>query len=291
MRTANFNGTDSAAKCSTSLEQLDLIMMECMEQALPLAVFESISLPPHLVCGVQADKERSFFGTTTTNLADKAAAFIVSNAAIADKAALTEVLATFLVKSIEDCRACAAEPIKVTTTDSCWLAVRMNRPHDVLVLARWHQDGRVFRCSCSVVFAVNEIDRDGGDYLFRVPHSKYAITLLGPATRVLALHKAVLDISHSIDEEFGFGLTSEQDLESRHELQQRIKGCPAAREVSIRLGQPIRFSWGQADSPLHSEPDVSNDERIFACVVFGREAEIRDMCKVKDAEYGRSTEE
>lgn len=56
-------------------------------------------------------------------------------------------------------------------------------------------------------------------------------------------------------------------------------------EAAVELGQVIRFSWGQRDSPVHSEPDSTGRHRVFISLLFGSEKEIRNMCEMRDEEY------
>lgn len=56
-------------------------------------------------------------------------------------------------------------------------------------------------------------------------------------------------------------------------------------EAAVKLGQVIRFSWGQPDSPVHSEPDSTSLHRIFVSLLFGSEDEIRNICEIRDEEY------
>jgi hypothetical protein len=55
--------------------------------------------------------------------------------------------------------------------------------------------------------------------------------------------------------------------------------------VPLEPSQIIRFSWGQSDSPLHSEPDFSATDRIFVSILFGSEKEIKEMCRIREKKY------
>lgn len=68
----------------------------------------------------------------------------------------------------------------------------------------------------------------------------------------------------------------------RVELIEALKGC---EEYTVQYGQVIRFSWGQDDSPVHSETDFSGEDRVFVRVLFGSEEEIRDMCRLRRAPF------
>ena len=76
------------------------------------------------------------------------------------------------------------------------------------------------------------------------PHSKYAITLLGPATRVMGGEEAATVV-------WGTEWRGE-DEEGRTEIVEKLGGL---EEVKIGRGEVIRFSWGVEEAPVHSEPD------------------------------------
>lgn len=109
-------------------------------------------------------------------------------------------------------------------------------------------------------------------------HSKYAITLLGPATRLLLPGKSLNNqlVAASLK------MRSLYDVD-RKKLADSFAGC---EEVAVQTGQVIRFSWGQEDSPIHSEPDWSASDRVFVSVLFGAEEELRDMCEGRGEAYG-----
>ncbi|KAH8885557.1 hypothetical protein GQ53DRAFT_751246 [Thozetella sp. PMI_491] len=160
--------------------------------------------------------------------------------------------------SHEDCLK-SSDPADVPAIGTaCWLCIRAFGPTDEYVQPRWHRDGRMFQCTCRADPAV--------------PHSKYAVSLLGPATRILAP-------SAYVDEVMSIG----QHWENRLVLAEKLVGCEA---LAVEPGQIIRFTWGQEDSPVHSEPDFSGQDRVFASVLFGSEQEIRDMCDMRDEIYG-----
>lgn len=101
-------------------------------------------------------------------------------------------------------------------------------------------------------------------------NSKYAITLLGNPTRVLAesdlVREVVADKGHD---------------KSREEYAKRLA---LETILDIKKGEVIRFSWGQPDSPGHSEPDINSD-RVFMSVLYGSEREIRNMCECRHTKY------
>lgn len=74
--------------------------------------------------------------------------------------------------------------------------------------------------------------------------------------------------------------------EERAELAAALEGIPL---VELRAGQVVRFTWGEDDAPVHSEPDSSAENRLFVSVMFGSEEELRDMCSVRDEVYGEES--
>lgn len=64
---------------------------------------------------------------------------------------------------------------------------------------------------------------------------------------------------------------------SRDKLAREFAGC---EQFGIQTGEIYQFSWGQEDSPVHSEPDSSNSGRVLVMLKFGSEEEIRDECRI-----------
>lgn len=48
---------------------------------------------------------------------------------------------------------------------------------------------------------------------------------------------------------------------------------------------PHFFCRGQADSPIHSAPDMKDTDRVFVSIVFGSVNEMRDMCRKQKLVY------
>lgn len=230
----------------------------------PFLLFAQQLADPGLIRKVRQSKTWSFYGAADhiDTLAHDASAFVASNS----DGAADEVfgpLQEFIKLARHDCL------LSFNNAGALWLLVRMSPPSEEYVIPRWHRDGRMFTCSCS------DVPGDKGAQV----HSKYAVTLLGPATRVLevdemvdrALAAAGVDknVMHRVD---------------REKLADLFAGCG---EVGINTGQAIRFSWGRDDSPIHSEPDWSGGDRVFVSVLFGSEDEIREMCAIRGEEYGR----
>jgi len=210
-------------------------------------------------------------------LVPSAASFIAKNAGT-NAGAVQAVLEKFVALARDDCLAGCRSEDRSDITAACWLEVRMFKDKDseeYKVLPRWHRDGRMFDCACSTDEASVELAR----YNHRVPHAKYAITLLGPPTRILRATPEVDDLVNSIN----FWTD-----EGRREIAEKMQG---REEVRLELGQVIRFSFGQKDSPVHSEPDWSGGDRVFVSLMFGSEKELQCMCKWRELEFGRIYEE
>lgn len=119
------------------------------------------------------------------------------------------------------------------------------------------------------------------------PHAKYAVTLLGPPTRLLCPHEdvdAIMRMVTAKHEQKSRGADEENEDEERTELAAALKERPL---VQVGRGQVVKFTWGQEDSPVHSEPDSSAEDRVFVSVMFGSEEELRDMCQFRDQVYGK----
>ncbi|KAK7962294.1 uncharacterized protein PG986_003119 [Apiospora aurea] len=253
----------------------------------PLVIFPSelLSTPTaakptsELLTRIAQEKVYSFYGPfEAATLSTSVAACITSNSD-GSAARLTAVLRRFLDHAQQDCLAGAASPDKPLTTQACWLVARMFEPSEEYVVPRWHRDGRMFTCSCSGSVETEEGGESSGRAEQPLPHSKYAVTLLGPATRVLAPGQPAVDAALA-DVKSRMGLDEPQ---GRAELAEALGGC---EECEVERGQVIRFSWGQDDSPVHSEPDFAGEDRVFVSVLFGSETEIRDMCRRRRETFG-----
>lgn len=235
----------------------------------PFAIFPNDPIPPGLLLTrVGTDRSVGFFGPFDADLlAARAASFISSNSD-ANEPILAQVMNRFLNLAQDDYKAgipaVSEAEAEARSAPSCWLCIRMTLPTDDWVVPRWHTDGRMFDCVCPEP---------------QMPHSKYAFTILGPSTRVMIPNPAV---SALLETPSPTGRRWDQN-EPDPELADRMAEYP---EAAVQLGQAIRFSWGQRDSPVHSEPDSSDMHRIFVSILFGSEDEIRNMCDFRGTEYG-----
>ncbi|KAH7303860.1 hypothetical protein B0I35DRAFT_446127 [Stachybotrys elegans] len=225
-----------------------------------LAIFPQEPLPELGLTHVDQDSYGGYYGLFDMQvLAGKAAAFVGSRSN-GDAGQLVPLFEKFLTLAQQDC---ASDPT-AQPTHSCWLCIRMTLPTDVWTVPRWHTDGIMFDCTCPEP---------------RTPHSKYAFTLLGPSTRVIApdpMATAVLLSPSDTGDEW-------DQNEPDSELASRLSGYAQA---TLAPGQVFRFSWGHRDSPIHSEPDSTGLHRVFVSILFGGEAEIQDMCESRGAQYG-----
>ena len=185
---------------------------------------------------------------------------------------IESAVTTFMRLTQDDCVG------NVEEKKACWFTIRVRKPHDEFEVPRWHRDGRMY--------PYDEGRKD-------VIRSKYAKTLLGPST--LMLIPSAHTFATKLDSSKRFRWRSspgssptpyasyeEADMASRVWLEKKFENEP---RVEARQDQVIRFTWGQDDSPLHSEPDLVCD-RVFMSVLYGSEAEIRGMCEWRDAEFG-----
>lgn len=139
---------------------------------------------------------------------------------------------------------------------AAWLSLRLTLPTDEYTLTpRWHRDGNMYKPDHK------------GDVNF-----KYAVTLLGNPTRMLSESELVKDTMNKYKPQGNFRNQIASELASQSQLE-------------LRRGQIVRFSWGQNDSPVHSEPDCLGSDRIFVSVLFGSEEEMRRMCEVRGQNY------
>jgi hypothetical protein len=240
----------------------------------PFAVFPHKPSLSHPLTRVFENRSGGFYGRFDADaLASQAAAFISSNSD-GNEELLVQSMHNFLALAQKDCVALASttEGSGVHVTHSCWLCIRMTLPtddwFDEWFYPRWHTDGRMFDCTCPEP---------------KVPHSKYAFTILGPSTRVMVPNPAVTAVLNMGSET---GRAWDQNKPDP-ELAKKLAEYP---EAAIETGQINRFSWNEHDSPVHSEPDSTKLHRVFVSVLFGREDELRDMCNIRDEEYGFWTE-
>lgn len=225
----------------------------------PFVTFDSPRLRSDLLSKVDRELMYGFFGSfNASSLAQSAAQFIATQSD-GDQYALAASLSTFLALAYNDCLKTCDSADSPTIGTACWLCVRAFRPTEEYVQPRWHRDGHMFQCTCKADPPV--------------PHSKYAVSLLGPSTRVLA-PSVCIDRVMSI----------KRYEENRAELAEKLAGYDA---LDLKLGQIIRFSWGEEDSPVHSEPDFSDQDRVFVSVLFGSKEEIKDMCEKRNKTYGK----
>ena len=139
---------------------------------------------------------------------------------------------------------------------AAWLTIRMTFPTHDFDMPRWHRDGRMY-----------EADQVGD-----INH-KYATTLLGNPTRVLEASELVQEV-----------MSMEHDRDYDRQRKTCAEALAREQPLHIQAREIIRFSWGQDDSPVHSEPEMKSD-RVFLSIVFGSENEIRSLCTFRKQIY------
>jgi hypothetical protein len=214
-------------------------------------------LPTRLQClpitSVISEATYNYYGSLTTdNIIEEASSFLASHsdAEVPDS---VRTLNHFLHLTLQDfLDEKKLEPSRQISLGA-WFTIRMTSPNlEYTNMPRWHRDGRMFYCDVE------------GDI-----NSKYAITLLGNPTRVLAESDLVRK-----------SVTGRQD-KRREEYSEQLALEPI---LDIKRGEIIKFSWGETDSPVHSEPDEACD-RVFVSVLFGSQREIRNMCNLRECTY------
>ena len=209
---------------------------------------------------VKEDKAYDWYGSyKSAEIINEGLAALLGNTDIASPNDLSAVLSNFLTRASEDYlaqkkheRGDAEISLKNTAT---WFTIRMTKPTSEYTNApRWHRDGRMYDC-----------DQEGN------VNFKYAMTLLGNPT--LALHESAVT-KEVMQREYG-------EDEEREKL---IEALGNEQQINVGRSDIIKFSWGQDDSPIHSEPDMST-ERAFVSMMFGSEGEVRDMCEFREVPF------
>lgn len=127
-----------------------------------------------------------------------------------------------------------------------------------------------------------------------VARSKYALTLLGPPTLVLPAEDGVFATMAQGENDILWSRRevvaeiAEEEWDKKNEvlrvwLAERLRDV---EPVEVGKGKVVRFTWGREDSPVHSEPRMVTD-RVFMTVIFGSESEIRSMCEIREADFGK----
>ena len=184
---------------------------------------------------------------------------LVSQNSDAAKSAVERTIREFIRLSGEDYiekkgLSTSASPNDPIVPAAAWLCIRMTTPtREYTSIPRWHRDGRMF-----------DSDHEGDI------NWKYATTLLGNPTRLLTESELVKRV-----------MSERGHNRRRLEYAKELASEPL---LDVRNGQIIRFTWGQGDSPVHSEPDMST-HRVFISILFGSEKEMRNMCEFRKETY------
>lgn len=230
-----------------------IVTMEPIKSSstLPFALLGALPLLPKVTKVTTPDSwaTLSHYGPVLSSKQLHQAAVFVSRHTDVKILEMEQTLQHFLNSTLEDF-------LKPKTLEkehtSCWLAIRLTQDTK-LKTPRWHRDGRMFQS-------------DDPDEI----HSKYATVLLGQTTHILADSQLVSDVIDS----------------SKYQLRNEENAVKLAGEplVPLNIGDIIRFTWGEKDSPVHSEPDLKGD-RIFVSVLYGTEAELKRMCEIREEKY------
>ncbi|TGO90304.1 hypothetical protein BPOR_0070g00160 [Botrytis porri] len=194
--------------------------------------------------GIRCEGEHYHYYVITSPdvIVAEATKFISENSSVF-RWSVKKTLAKFLALTIQDSKdGCQVNP------EAVWFVVRMTQKSDEFVIPRWHRDGHMIECT------------DANHAL----HCRYATTLLGPTTLVLQEIEVVTQ-----------GM--KQHVGKRKETANALAG---EKPLEITRGQIIRFSWGQQDSPVHSEPDLVA-ERVFISCIYGSMSEIKDIAATR----------
>lgn len=253
------------ASLSSTPDSISTSQIEILPQNTPF------TSPIH---SVKDSKDYNFYGLVSTLISKlpEAATFMTSNTndldpSTAHRHVLT-ALTTFLKDSHSSCQ---------TPKQSCWFTIRMTIPTTEFKIPRWHQDGNFF----SVDFP------DSPDPTHQ-PRSKYATTLLGPHTLLLNTPHtpSLLTYLNSRDNPSDFFTSAVQydNLPLRQKVDDYFRELGLER-INAQPGQIVRFAWGSDYAAVHSEPDMSFDDRVFVSVLFGSETEIRHMCDYREVVF------
>ncbi|TGO23993.1 hypothetical protein BPAE_0115g00230 [Botrytis paeoniae] len=189
-----------------------------------------------------------YYGITSPDIIIAEATKFVSDNSSVFRWSVKKTLAKFLALTIQDSKNdCQVNP------EAVWFVVRMTQKSDESAIPRWHRDGRMIECTDTV----------------HALHCRYATTLLGPTTLVLQEAEMVTQ-----------GM--KQHVGKRRETANALVG---EKPLEITRGQIIRFSWGQEDSPVHSEPDLVA-ERVFISCIYGSISEIKDITATRRQKIG-----
>jgi hypothetical protein len=225
---------------------------------LPSAPFCILSTRPHHtpMKTVQSDSYYSYYGSLDPALiVSEAAHFFVKNSD-AKHRDIEKTLADFIQITKADYlqeKALKEIPGSAPASVSAWLVIRMTIPTlEYTLMPRWHRDGLMYSSDTE------------GDVNY-----KYAITLLGNPTKLLAESDFVRDVVRGIYQE------------RRAEYAEKLSSEPV---IEAPRREIVKFSWGQKDSPVHSEPDMNSD-RVFISILYGSEREMRNMCELREEPY------
>ncbi|KAI9641865.1 hypothetical protein NHQ30_009732 [Ciborinia camelliae] len=193
---------------------------------------------------IREKDEYHFYGIVSSKVIATEAARFVANNSRASKSSLKKIFKKFLAITSQDSQEkCQVKP------EAVWFLVRMTQKSDEYIVPRWHRDGGMM-VNC----------KDASHTL----HTRYATALVGPPTLVLQ--------------------ETEMVTKAMVNFPANRKGLSDALTLEVPLDisrkQIIRFSWGEEDSPVHSEPNLVT-ERVFVSCIYGSIDEIREITRAR----------
>jgi hypothetical protein len=199
---------------------------------------------------VSSSTSYNYYGSVPTSEIFDEASMFVSQHSDGEFLEIEQTLRDFVNLTLKDFRRSACS---VEQPTGAWFTIRITQNEESNA-PRWHRDGRMFSCN------------EPGEI-----HSKYAMTLLGNTTHILAESRLVSDVVNE----------NHDSEDMRAETAMKLAGETL---IPIEPEKIIRFTWGQKDSPVHSEPDEKGD-RIFVSILYGTRLEIQDMCSLRGENY------
>ncbi|KAI1328141.1 hypothetical protein F5Y16DRAFT_370141 [Xylariaceae sp. FL0255] len=210
----------------------------------------------------------------------------------------TAVLSKSILPQLMPLLAYANEVLTEHGLDHYWLTVRATKATAEFNKPRWHTDDMFFK----------DTARKGGDEALRKGSTvknknlalqtnwKLCATLLGPST-------LFIPDEHQVEAR-KIQRAAKRDLAMEHDCTSiRCVGCASVADaVRERLagvfeslgtrqaekGACAVFRIGQDDGAVHSEPRMSDGDRVFVNIVPGREDELRNFLAKWGMEFPRS---
>lgn len=182
-----------------------------------------------------------------------------------------------------------------------WLTIRATKATSEFDKPRWHTDDMFFSARGGGLRAMppQEEDRDGDGaerQLDLQTDWKLCTTLLGPSTMFIpAKHQAkarttqrstrkALATDHDCDSIRCIACAATSDA-VRDRLSEELRTMGA---IQATLGECAFFRIGQKDGAVHSEPRMSDGDRVFVNVVPGKKDELENLMTKWGMSFPRS---